>query len=447
MRITIIGGGLAGCEAAWQAAEMGMGVDLYEMRPAKMTEAHTTPWLAEIVCSNSLGAEIPEKASGLLKAELRIWQSLLLRCAEESRIPAGRALAVDREKFSARVEEAIAQHPNIRVYREEVSDIPDGFCVIASGPLTSAALSEHIQKYLGSDQLFFYDAVAPIVRADTLDQSIIFRASRYEFDHPEEGDYLNCPLNQQQYEALVNALLEATPLPLKSFESEIHSGVRAGSSRYFEACLPIEVMAKRGMQSLAYGPLRPVGIVNPRNNLRPYAVVQLRQDNLAGDLFNLVGFQTNLRVEDQKRIFRIIPGLEQAEFVRYGQMHRNTFIAAPLVLLPTLQTKMRQDLFFAGQITGIEGYMGNIASGLVAGMNAARLALGKPLLQFPRSTMLGGLMHYISNAAMDDFQPMKANYGLLPPLVSERKINKKLRFEMMSDRALDDMQAFYAINR
>ncbi len=441
--LAIVGGGLAGCEAAWQAAERGIEVVLYEMRPLRQTGAHTGADLAELVCSNSLGSNQIDRAGGMLKEELRQLGSLLLECAEASALPAGSALAVDREAFARAVTERITAHPRIRLVRAEVQAIPLGPAIIASGPLTSPALARSIQEFSGQDNLFFFDAIAPVVQADSIDMSIAFRASRYDFDHVEDGDYINCPLNQEEYLAFVQALRTAERIPLREFEQEINAGVRAGAHRYFEGCLPIEVLAARDEQALAFGPMRPVGLRDPRSGRRPYAVVQLRQDNLAGTLYNLVGFQTNLTYPDQKRVLRMIPGLAQAEFVRYGQMHRNTFIASPRVLAPSLQALARADLFFAGQITGVEGYMGNIATGLVAGINAARYLLGEPPLILPETSMLGALLHYVTHANPADFQPMKANFGILPPLPAPEK-SKKARSMQYVERGLRDLAAWAA---
>ncbi|MEJ5224918.1 MAG: methylenetetrahydrofolate--tRNA-(uracil(54)-C(5))-methyltransferase (FADH(2)-oxidizing) TrmFO, partial [Anaerolineales bacterium] len=365
--LTIIGGGLAGSEAAWQAAQRGLKVTLYEMRPATPTGAHESDYLAELVCSNSLGSNAPDRAGGMLKAELRRMGSMLLECAEATALPAGSALAVDRQAFAACVTERISAHPNIQLVREEMPDIPATPTIIASGPLTSPRLSQSIAALSGEDHLYFYDAIAPIVTAESIDMSIAFRASRYDKGEQDEGDYINCPFTKDEYYAFVEALQRAERIELKSFEMELESGVKAG--HFFEGCLPVEIIARRGEKALAFGPMRPVGLTDPRTGRRPYAVVQLRQDNLAGNLYNLVGFQTNLKFPEQRRVLRMIPGLANAEFARYGQMHRNTFIASPRLLRPTLQWRTRDDLFFAGQITGVEGYMGNIATGLLAGWN------------------------------------------------------------------------------
>ncbi len=424
--LVVIGGGLAGAEAAWQAAEAGIAVLLYEMRPRKTTPAHTTDKLAELVCSNSLGSDLPDRASGLLKNELRRLGSLLLRCAAEAAVPAGGALAVDRLVFADRVTRAIMEHPRITVIRQEVQHIPDPPCIIATGPLTAASLAAEIAKLVGEEYLYFYDAVAPLVYANSIDMGIAFRASRYDRGVQEEGDYINCPFTREEYDRFVAALKGASTIVLRDFERE--------DPHFFEGCLPVEQIVSRGDEALAFGPMRPVGIIDPRTGKQPYAVLQLRQDDLAGSLYNMVGFQTNLLWAEQKRVFRMVPGLENAEFARYGQMHRNTFLNSPRVLLPTLQYRGREDLFFAGQITGVEGYVGNIGTGLLAGMNAARLLRGEPLLTLPEETMLGALCHYVSHANPRDFQPMKANFGLLPPL-EDRIRNKRARYAAYVDRA------------
>ncbi|HKY54415.1 MAG TPA: methylenetetrahydrofolate--tRNA-(uracil(54)-C(5))-methyltransferase (FADH(2)-oxidizing) TrmFO, partial [Anaerolineales bacterium] len=361
-----------------------------------------------------------------------------IECAESASLPAGGALAVDRERFARLVTERIEAHPNIEIVREEVTEIPGTPTIIASGPLTSPALSESIAKLSSEEHLFFFDAIAPIVHADSIDMEIAFCASRYDKGQQDDGDYINCPFTKVEYYTFVEALLGAQRIELRSFEDAIKSGVKAG--HFFEGCLPVEIIAERRVDSLAFGPMRPVGLKDPRTGKRPYAVVQLRQDNLAGSLYNLVGFQTNLKFPEQKRVFRLIPGLENAEFVRYGQMHRNTFIAAPKLLRPTLQHSQRDDLFFAGQITGVEGYMGNIATGLVAGWNAARLYHNEEPLTLPRTTMLGALCHYVTHADLKDFQPMKANFGILPPLEFTSKVGKRERGAAYAERALADLQ-------
>ncbi len=435
--LLVIGGGLAGSEAAYQAARRGLKVRLYEMRPAVQTGAHQTRDLAELVCSNSLGSNLPDRASGVLKSELRILGSLLLECAETASLPAGGALAVDRELFARLVTERIEKHPNIEVVREEVQEIPNTPAVIASGPLTSPALSKSLGALSGEEHLFFFDAIAPVIQADSINMSIAFRASRYGTGEQDEGDYINCPFTKEEYYAFVEALRKAERIELRAFEEAIKGGVKAG--HFFEGCLPVEIIAERGIDSLAFGPMRPVGLKDPRTGKRPYAVVQLRQDNLAGSLYNLVGFQTNLKYSEQKRVFRLIPGLENAEFMRYGQMHRNTFVASPKLLRPTLQHIQREDLFFAGQITGVEGYMGNIATGLLAGINAARWHHHEEPITLPPTTMLGALCHYVTHADLKDFQPMKANFGILPPLEITAKIGKRERGKAYAERALADL--------
>ncbi len=438
--LSVIGGGLAGSEAAWQAAERGVFVRLYEMRPDVSTGAHTGPDLAELVCSNSLGSNQLDRASGLLKEELRRMGSLLLQCAEETAVPAGGALAVDRVAFAQRVTDAIENHPRIELIRQEVVEIPSTPAIVASGPLTSPALSRAVINLTGQQHLYFYDAIAPIVSLGSLDFEIVYRASRYGKGEQEQGDYINCPMTQEQYTAFVEALVQAERIELKDFEHDLETGVRAGMHQYFEGCLPVEILARRGREALAYGPLRPVGLRDPHTGHRPYAVVQLRQDNLTGTLYNLVGFQTNLTYPEQQRVFRMIPGMEKAEFIRYGQMHRNTFIFSPELLRATLQFRTRDDLFFAGQITGVEGYMGNIATGLLAGWNAARYLQGKEPVILPASTMLGALCHYITHASARDFQPMKANFGILSPWDGSLPRSKRLRNQLYAERSLKDLE-------
>jgi methylenetetrahydrofolate--tRNA-(uracil-5-)-methyltransferase len=440
--LIVIGGGLAGCEAAWQAAERGLKVDLYEMRPQVETGAHTTGLLGELVCSNSLGSNLPDRAAGLLKEELRRLSSLLIRVAEETAVPAGGALAVDRQFFAQKITEKIEGHSNIRVIRREATEIPSGPVIVASGPLTSARLSQDILRLSGQEQLYFYDAIAPIITAESINLSVAFRASRYDRNERAEGDYINCPMTEPEYDAFVHALASAERIELKEFERDMESGVRAGAHQFFEGCLPVEILARRGNKSLAYGPLRPVGLTDPRTAKRPYAVLQLRQDNLAGTLYNIVGFQTNLKFPEQRRVFRMIPGLENAEFVRYGQMHRNTFIYSPGLLMPTLQFKEREDLFFAGQITGVEGYVGNFATGLLAGWNAARWVHGAKPLELPKTTMLGALCHYVTHASPADFQPMKANFGILPPLEDKPRRNKRERAAAHAERAIEELDQY-----
>lgn len=441
--LTIIGGGLAGSEAAWQAAERGINVKLYEMRPVVATGAHRTESLAELVCSNSLGSSLPDRASGVLKTELRRLGSVLLEIAELTALPAGAALAVDRELFAAKVTERIASHPKIELIRQECREIPSGPAIIASGPLTSMPLSQSIAQLSGEEHLYFFDAISPIVTADSIDMNIAYRASRWA-NQEDEGDYINCPFHlKADYLAFVEALRTAQRIELHEFELVMEQGVKAGADHFFEGCLPVEIIAARGEKALAFGPMRPIGLENPNGGRRPYAVVQLRQDNLAGNLYNMVGFQTNLTFPEQRRVLRTIPGLEQAEFVRYGQMHRNTFIASPKLLRPTLQTIARDDLFFAGQIIGVEGYMGNIATGLLAGLNAARLLTGEAPLTLPTTTMLGALCHYVTHADLKDFQPMKANFGILPPLTDlPTKSDKRMRAGLNAERAAQNLDAF-----
>jgi methylenetetrahydrofolate--tRNA-(uracil-5-)-methyltransferase len=431
--LTVIGGGLAGTEAAWQAAELGIPTRLYEMRPRKMTPAHATGNLAELVCSNSLGSDLPDRAPGLLKNELRKLNSLLIRCAEKAAVPAGGALAVDREKFAYEVTTALETHPNITLVREEVLSIPTTPTVIASGPLTAESLAGEIAALAGQEYLYFYDALAPIVTGDSINMEIAFRASRYGRGEDEAGDYINCAMNKDEYTRFHEALLTAETAELHSFERE--------DPKFFEGCLPIEQIARRGEKALAFGPMRPVGISDPRTGRRPYAVVQLRQDNLAGTLYNIVGFQTNLKWGDQERVLRLIPGLENAEFIRMGQMHRNTFINSPALLEPSMQFRGRTDLFFAGQIVGVEGYVGNIATGLLAGVNAARMLKGEVPIVLPPTTMLGALCHYITHAEPKHFQPMKANFGIMPPLEAAPR-GKRDRAAEYAERALADLDGY-----
>ena len=436
----VIGGGLAGSEAAWQIAQSGLKVRLYEMRPSKPTGAHLSGDLAELVCSNSLGSNLPDRASGLLKNELRRLHSMVLKCAEATALPAGAALAVDREAFAGRVTEEIKNHPNIEIVRAEMQEIPSTPVVVASGPLTSESLSSSIASLSGDQHLFFFDAIAPIVHVESINMETAFRASRYDKSERDEGDYINCPFTREEYYTFVDALKNAERIELRSFEDAIRTGIKAG--QFFEGCLPIEIIAGRGEDSLAFGPMRPVGLRDPHTGKRPYAVVQLRQDNLAGSLYNLVGFQTNLKFPEQRRVLRMIPGLENAEFERYGQMHRNTFIASPKLLRPTLQHIVRDDLFFAGQIIGVEGYVGNIATGLLAGLNAARLLQHKTLITLPQETMLGALCHYVTHASLKDFQPMKANFGIFPPLSPTTKIGKRERGQAYAERASNSLEKF-----
>ncbi len=430
--LVVIGGGLAGTEAAWQAAEAGIQVRLYEMRPQKTTPAHETDRLAELVCSNSLGSSQVYKAPGLLKAELRGLGSLILDCAEEAAIPAGSSLAVDRDVFAGLVTERIEGHPRISLIREEITAVSSEPTIVASGPLTSRGMAQELERLSGEAYLYFYDAVSPIVHAETINLDIAFRQSRYDEGVQTDGDYINCPMNEAQYDRFRAGLVEAETIELKSFEQE--------DPHFFEGCMPVEVLAKRGPKALAFGPMRPVGLTDPHSGKRPYAVVQLRQDNLAGSLYNIVGFQTNLKWGQQRKVLRLIPGLENAEFLRFGMMHRNTYINAPSLLQPTMQYRRRSDLFFAGQITGVEGYMGNAGTGLVAGINAGRILSGKSPVIFPTNTMLGALCHYVTHAAAKDFQPMKANFGLFVPPPS--KMNKKARYNWYTRRALTSMRRF-----
>jgi methylenetetrahydrofolate--tRNA-(uracil-5-)-methyltransferase len=428
--IHVIGGGLAGSEASWQAAEQGVPVVLHEMRPVRPTEVHKTDRLAELVCSNSFRGDKLDNAVGLLKEEMRRLGSLVMRAADANRVPAGAALAVDRERFAQAVTDAVTRHPRITIVREEVTRVPNDPSmfplVIATGPLTSDALSADIAVLVGGDHLYFYDAVSPIVLADSIDYDVVFRASRWGRSlrgagEPEgsplqaqgpacgvddgEGDYLNCPLTREQYEAFYAALTTAESATVHDFEKET----------FFEGCLPIEVMAHRGTDTLRFGPMKPVGLVDPRTGRTPYAVVQLRQDNIAGDHYSLVGFQTQLKWGEQARVLKMIPGLERAEFVRFGIVHRNTYINGPTVLRPTWQVKSRDDLFFAGQISGVEGYVESAASGLIAGLNAAAVARGEPARVPPRETAIGALAHYVSHADPRHYQPSNITFGIMPP--------------------------------
>ena len=437
--MTIIGGGLAGCEAAWQAAQAGIHVFLYEMRPGIQTGAHIGGGLAELVCSNSLGSKLNDRASGLLKAELRRLNSLLLKCADETSIPAGGALAVDREEFARSVTKKIEGHSRIDVIRREATEIPDGAVIIASGPLTSEKLSKAIAELTGEDHLYFYDAIAPLVEFESIDMDVAFFASRYGRGELPEGDYINCPMTKDEYRNFVDLLLTAERSDLRKFEKDIRCGVKTGKGQFFEGCLPIEVLAGRGPDALAFGPLRPIGIADPETGRRPHAVVQLRRDDVAGTIYNMVGFQTNLKVGEQALIFRSIPALENAKFIRYGQMHRNTFIFSPSLLNPTLQFVGKNELFFAGQITGVEGYVGSIATGLLAGINVSKYLRGELLIELPRTTMMGALCHYITHASPIDFQPMKANFGLFPKLTEKVRGGRRGRRHAYSQRSLDQL--------
>ena len=442
MVLKIIGGGLAGCEAAWQAAQCGIDVELFEMRPTESTGAHRTGNLAELVCSNSLGSNISDRASGLLKEELRHLSSLLIDCADASSIPAGGALAVDRNAFSNCVQRKIEGHPNIRVIREEIKKIPDRPAILATGPLTSPLLMGALYQLTGQDHLFFYDAIAPIIEYESINLNIAYRANRYGHGDSEDGDYINCPFDEKEYYYFREALINAERIPLKEFEQDIDNGVTAGSGQYFQGCQPIEVIAKSGEKSLAFGPMRPAGLTNPGTGRWPFAVVQLRQDNLSADLYNMVGFQTNLTFPEQKRVFRMIPGLENANFERYGQMHRNSFIASPILLDESLAFIDQPGLFVAGQLSGIEGYAGNIASGLIAGINASRFILELDPIILPTTTMVGALINYITQTNISEFQPMKAIFGLLPKPSDDIRRNKKQRYSFYSSRALSDLDQF-----
>ncbi len=425
--VTVIGAGLAGCEAAWQLAQRGVPVVLREMKPARFTPAHHNPQFAELVCSNSLKAERLESAAGLLKAEMERMGSLLVPCAKQCRVPAGGALAVDREQFAALVTEKIRSHSLIRTEAEEVTKIPDGICVIATGPLTAGPLAEEIDRFCGGT-LQFYDAAAPVVTAESVDMERAFFASRY--GRGGEDDYINCPMNKEEYEAFYDALVHAEQAELHSFDKPA----------VYEGCMPIEVMARRGADTIRFGPLKPVGLRDPRTGHRPWAAVQLRRENAAGTLYNLVGFQTNLKFGEQKRVFGMIPALKDAQFMRYGVMHRNTFLPSPNVLDGSFQAKRRPGLFFAGQMTGVEGYMESGMSGLVAGLNAARLVKGLPLLQFPPDTMTGALSLHVCTPNAD-YQPMGANFGILPPLASPIR-DKRERYGALAQRGLASLESF-----
>jgi methylenetetrahydrofolate--tRNA-(uracil-5-)-methyltransferase len=433
--IHIIGGGLAGCEAAWQAASRGVRVVLHEMRPVRATAVHKTDQLAELVCSNSLRGDKLDNAVGLLKEEMRRLGSVVMRAADANRVPAGAALAVDRERFSRAITAAVESHPLISVTREEVSRIPDDPSmyplVIATGPLTSESLSADIARIVGGDHLYFYDAISPIVLAETIDMAKVFRASRWERGETDEGDYLNCPLTKDEYERFHDAVVSAESATVHDFDTE----------RFFEGCLPIEVMAHRGRDTLRFGPMKPVGLVDPRSGRIPYAAVQLRQDTLAGDHFSLVGFQTQLKWGEQARVLKLVPGLEHAEFVRFGMVHRNTYINGPTVLRETWQTKFRDDFFFAGQISGVEGYVESAASGLIAGRNAAALDRGEEPRVPPRTTAIGALAYYVSHADSRNYQPTNITFGIMesPPARDGRRLGRADRKLATSQRALDDL--------
>ena len=427
--VTVIGAGLAGSEAAFQAAEQGVQVHLYEMRKQKMTPAHHTDQFAELVCSNSLRANQITNAVGLLKEEMRQFNSIIMSSADKHAVPAGGALAVDRVPFSEEITKKVRQHPNITVFDEEVTEIPkEGIVVIATGPLSSDAIAEDIKAFNHDEGLYFYDAAAPIIDKDSIDMDKVYLKSRYD---KGEAAYLNCPMTKEEFEAFRDALIEAEVAPLSHFEKE----------KFFEGCMPIEVMAKRGEKTMLFGPMKPVGLEDPKTGKRPYAVVQLRQDNAAGSLYNIVGFQTHLKWGEQKRVFQMIPGLENAEIVRYGVMHRNTFMNSPELLKPTYQSVQRDNLFFAGQMTGVEGYVESAASGMIAGINAARLAQGKEPLIFPEETQMGSMAHYITHTDGKHFQPMNANFGIMPSLEVKIK-DKKERAQAMANRALSRLDEF-----
>ncbi len=428
-QVTVVGAGLAGSEAAWQLAIRGIKVKLFEMRPVKKSPAHHTDLFAELVCSNSLRGNFLENAVGLLKEEMRRLGSVIMECADQNSVPAGGALAVDRLKFAVAVTEKVQKHPNIELVRDEYQEIAETEpLILASGPLTSDNLADKIRTLTGEEYFYFYDAAAPIVTYESLDHQKVFRASRYD---KGEAAYLNCPMTQEQYELFYSELVKAERVPLREFEKEI----------FFEGCMPVEELASRGYKTLLFGPLKPVGLTDPNTGQRPFAVVQLRQDNAEGSLFNIVGFQTHLKWDDQKRVFSLIPGLENAEFVRYGVMHRNTFINSPKLLQPTLQLRTRDNLFFAGQITGVEGYVESAAMGLVAGVNAARKILCQDLVVFPPETAHGALCNYITTADPGHFQPMNVNFGLLPP-PGEKIKDKKMRYRHVAERALDSLAKF-----
>jgi methylenetetrahydrofolate--tRNA-(uracil-5-)-methyltransferase len=427
--LVIIGGGLAGSEAAWQAANSGARVTMYEMRPKEETAAHKTDHLAEIVCSNSLGSDDPLSAPGMLKEEMRRLNSLIIRIADEVRIPAGTALAVDRDQFAHKVTQTLTEHPNVKILREEIQEIPeDALCIIATGPLTSPKLSEAIIQLTQSKNLFFFDAISPIVDADSLNTDRTFRASRYE---KGTADYVNCPMDEMTYNSFYDTLIRADRVQPKSFENV----------PYFEGCLPIEVMADRGRQTLLFGPLKPVGLIDPKTGQRPYAVLQLRPENLHGSCYNLVGFQTKLTYPEQRRIFRMIPGLENAEFLRCGSIHRNTFINAPILLQDTLQFKKQPRIFFAGQLVGVEGYVEAAASGGLAGINAARILAGLYPVTPPPSTAHGALLHYITTCEPKYFQPINSNFGLYPPLDMPVRDKQKKR-QLIQERATTHFKAW-----
>ncbi|MBG9859148.1 FADH(2)-oxidizing methylenetetrahydrofolate--tRNA-(uracil(54)-C(5))-methyltransferase TrmFO [Bacillus wiedmannii] len=429
--VNVIGAGLAGSEAAYQIAKRGVQVKLYEMRPVRQTPAHHTDKFAELVCSNSLRANTLTNAVGVIKEEMRLMDSVIIRAADECSVPAGGALAVDRHEFAAKVTEYVKNHPNVTVMNEEITEIPEGPTVIATGPLTSPDLAAQLKELTGEDYFYFYDAAAPIVEKDSIDMNKVYLKSRYD---KGEAAYLNCPMTEEEFDRFYEALIAAETVPLKEFEKEI----------FFEGCMPVEVMASRGRQTLVFGPMKPVGLEDPKTGKMPYAVVQLRQDDAAGTLYNIVGFQTHLKWGPQKEVLQLIPGLENAEIVRYGVMHRNTFINSPNLLRPTYQYKQRDDLFFAGQMTGVEGYVESAASGLLAGINAARLVKGEEPVVLPPVTAMGSMANYITATNAKNFQPMNANFGLFAPL--EKKVKRKAeRNEAYATRALETIQNFVNI--
>lgn len=428
-RVTVIGGGLAGSEATWQLAKRGIEVDLYEMRPVKMTPAHETGNLSELVCTNSMRSNQLSNAVGLLKEEMRQLDSLIMRVADETAVPAGGALAVDRDSFSKKITQIINELPNVHVHNEEIKDIPkEGINIIATGPLTSDSLATKIKEFCGSESLHFFDAAAPIITAESIDYNIVYKKSRYD---KGEAAYLNCPMDKEQFVNFYNNLITAETAELHEFEK----------NNVFEGCMPIEVMAKRGEKTMLFGPLKPVGLEDPKTGKLPYAVVQLRQDNASASMYNIVGFQTHLKFGEQKRVFSLIPGLANAVFVRYGKMHRNTYISSPEVLNSTYETKLCKNLFFAGQMTGVEGYVESAGSGLVAGINASLRAIGESPIVFPKNTAIGSMANYITSTSAKNFQPMNASYSLMPQL--KKKIrNKQERHLMQSKIALDELNEF-----
>lgn len=430
MKVSVIGAGLAGCEAAWQLANRGILVELFEMKPQKYTPAHHYKGFAELICSNSLKAARFDSAAGLLKAEMERMGSLVMESARRFAVPAGGALAVDRTLFSDYITQKITSHPNIRVVQEEVTELPEGTVIVAAGPLMSDELARTVQDLVKEEHLSFFDAAAPIVAADSIDMTVAFEASRYS--NGEGDDYINCPMNKEEYERFYEALISAESAPLKEIDQR--------DFKVYEGCMPVEVMAKRGADTLRYGPLKPVGLTDPRTGRRPWAVVQLRKENAGSTMYNLVGFQTNLKWGEQKRVFSMIPGLKEAEFLRYGVMHRNTFINSPKLLNAAFQLKKQPEIFFAGQITGVEGYTESAASGMLAGVNAGRRLEGKEPVILPRESMLGALSHYISDETVVNFQPMGANMGVLPAL-EERIRDKKLRYRTLSERGYRALEA------